>query len=346
MVMPLRMKRMVRERQNLEKPNEDYFVNFENDANLFSFYAYVIGPADTLYEHKFVKLKFDIPERYPLVCIIATKAKILALQPRANSNPQVPPKVTFVQHTGGRLHPNLYVEGKVCLSILGTWPGEKWAWAMTIDTVLITIRSLLDNSPYKHEPNQRDNPNFNQYVQYTGWKSLLLDYVNNEGNPAAKAFLERHISQNGSKMINGLERQASANRGLVQLTSPYGVGRNTMSVNYEILLQDVIGLVEQCQTAEAGRQSLLAPPIVENIDESLPELNDGRKRLKEMGTFQTQGCFLPMARDADSSPRGRSPMEFAENQRKIAPTAFPPLPTDTTPEPSPLKRKHEFIDLA
>jgi ubiquitin-conjugating enzyme E2 Z len=78
MAMPLRMKRMVRERQNLEKPNEDYAVFF-GDNNLFSFYAYVMGPADTLYEHKFVKLKFDIPESYPLVCIIVTKSESPAL---------------------------------------------------------------------------------------------------------------------------------------------------------------------------------------------------------------------------------------------------------------------------
>jgi ubiquitin-conjugating enzyme E2 Z len=67
MATPLRMKRMTRERVNLEKPNDDYFVHFEND-NLLSFYAYVMGPADTLYAHKFVKLKIDIPQRYPLVC--------------------------------------------------------------------------------------------------------------------------------------------------------------------------------------------------------------------------------------------------------------------------------------
>lgn len=61
------MKRMVRERVNLEKPNDDYFCLLD-DADLFSFHAYVIGPADTLYAYKFVKLRFDIPEKYPMVC--------------------------------------------------------------------------------------------------------------------------------------------------------------------------------------------------------------------------------------------------------------------------------------
>jgi ubiquitin-protein ligase len=46
---------------------------------------------------------------------------------------QDPPKVQFLTTGGGRerLNPNLYACGKVCLSLLGTWPGhskaEKWA---------------------------------------------------------------------------------------------------------------------------------------------------------------------------------------------------------------------------
>lgn len=68
MAAPLRMKRMARERVNLEKPNDDYFVRFVGD-DLLNFYAYVFGPADTLYAHKLVKLKLEIPDRYPLVCL-------------------------------------------------------------------------------------------------------------------------------------------------------------------------------------------------------------------------------------------------------------------------------------
>ena len=64
MATPLHMKRMARERLNLEKANDDYFVYFEDD-NLLRFHAYVMGPSETLYAHKFVKLRIEIPERYP-----------------------------------------------------------------------------------------------------------------------------------------------------------------------------------------------------------------------------------------------------------------------------------------
>ncbi|KAH7094116.1 ubiquitin-conjugating enzyme/RWD-like protein, partial [Auriculariales sp. MPI-PUGE-AT-0066] len=40
--------------------------------------------------------------------------------------PHTPPKAHFLSWTNGngRVNPNLYEEGKVCLSILGTWAGE------------------------------------------------------------------------------------------------------------------------------------------------------------------------------------------------------------------------------
>lgn len=158
---------------------------------MFHFTAYIIAPEDSVYRHKLVKLQFEIPPTYPLV----------------------PPKVKFVQHTGERIHPNLYVEGKVCLSILGTWPGEPWAFGMRCNSVLITIRSLLDNQPYCHEPNQRDNPAFNDYVRYATWRWLLLDYLDRETNPAARRWLRRYVRRHGSEMLAELRRQARAAEG-------------------------------------------------------------------------------------------------------------------------------------
>lgn len=101
MVSPLAVKRMAKEREELEKASSqekspDYFVIFK-DENNFQFDAYIIAP-DTIYRHRLVKLHFEIPQDdYPLK----------------------PPNVKFIQHTGQRIHPNLYVDGKVCLSILG-----------------------------------------------------------------------------------------------------------------------------------------------------------------------------------------------------------------------------------
>ena len=46
----------------------------------------------------------------------------------------------------------MYVDGKVCLSILHTWQGPKWASTMKISTVLVILQSLMDQDPLRHEP--------------------------------------------------------------------------------------------------------------------------------------------------------------------------------------------------
>lgn len=58
-----------------------------------------------------------------------------------------------------RFNPNIYAAGKVCLSILGTWPGEKgeeWSPAQGLESTLLSIQSLLSNNPYENEPGFED----------------------------------------------------------------------------------------------------------------------------------------------------------------------------------------------
>lgn len=61
-------------------------------------------------------------------------------------------------HSGGlRLNPNLYNSGKVCLSLLNTWSGdknEKWIpGTSTMLQVLVSIQGLILNTkPYFNEP--------------------------------------------------------------------------------------------------------------------------------------------------------------------------------------------------
>ncbi|KAF5728311.1 hypothetical protein HS088_TW21G00458 [Tripterygium wilfordii] len=70
--------------------------------------------------------------------------------------PKVPPHVYY--HSGGlRLNPNLYQCGKVCLSLLNTWSGnknEKWIpKKSTMLQVLFSIQALiLNQKPFFNEP--------------------------------------------------------------------------------------------------------------------------------------------------------------------------------------------------
>jgi len=70
------------------------------------------------------------------------------------------------------MHPNMYENGKLCLSILGTWQGPGWLPTMTIETIGHTISSLLDSNPLNNEPgfvnstvDRKDNQNFINFVE-------------------------------------------------------------------------------------------------------------------------------------------------------------------------------------
>ena len=72
------------------------------------------------------------------------------------SYPKQPPKFHYHSYSQ-RLNPNLYVEGKVCVSLLGTWSGqgsENWDSSNSnLLQVLISIQGLiLVNEPYFNEP--------------------------------------------------------------------------------------------------------------------------------------------------------------------------------------------------
>lgn len=94
-------------------------------------FALIEGPENTPYEGCLLLFSVSFPYDYPFS----------------------PPKVLFLTSDGKtRLHPNLYVDGKVCLSILGTYSGPSWSGTQSLSTVLLSIQGLLDNNPLSHEP--------------------------------------------------------------------------------------------------------------------------------------------------------------------------------------------------
>ncbi|GMI08200.1 hypothetical protein TrRE_jg9483, partial [Triparma retinervis] len=62
--------------------------------------------------------------------------------------------LTTTNHNRCRFNPNLYADGKVCLSLLGTWSGEPWSPSTsTLLQVLVSIHSLImTDSPFYNEP--------------------------------------------------------------------------------------------------------------------------------------------------------------------------------------------------
>lgn len=69
--------------------------------------------------------------------------------------PATPPLCHYISYCSDRLNPNLYEDGKVCVSLLGTWSGrgsEMWGPESTLLQVIVSIQGLiLVSEPYFNE---------------------------------------------------------------------------------------------------------------------------------------------------------------------------------------------------
>lgn len=61
-----------------------------------------------------------------------------------------------------RFNPNFYADGKVCVSMLGTFGTITWSPILTIEKILYAVSSLMTENPYHNEPGQETcNMNIN-----------------------------------------------------------------------------------------------------------------------------------------------------------------------------------------
>tara|TARA_B100000683_G_scaffold247453_1_gene259927 strand:+ start:968 stop:1807 length:840 start_codon:yes stop_codon:yes gene_type:complete len=122
--------------------------------------AMLIGPKDTPYEHGLFFFHFEFPSDYPFS----------------------PPTVKFHNHTKSkrvRMNPNLYENGRVCLSLLNTWAGEPWSACQSIRSVLLSLVTVLNEKPLLNEPgikeSHRDFSNYQRLVRFFSLKDYLVE---------------------------------------------------------------------------------------------------------------------------------------------------------------------------
>jgi baculoviral IAP repeat-containing protein 6 len=104
--------------------------------------------------------------------------------------PSNPPYVWFLNTGGKRMNPNLYEGGKVCLSILGTWGGDKGGenWnplISTLNQVYESIQSqILIEQPFYNEPGYESRSDlqqsklYNDNVRLYTMKHAMYDLIN------------------------------------------------------------------------------------------------------------------------------------------------------------------------
>ncbi|KAH8733048.1 ubiquitin-conjugating enzyme/RWD-like protein, partial [Phaeosphaeriaceae sp. PMI808] len=158
--------RITRELSEIQRGSDLSIAVACRDIDVRHVRALIIGPPDTPYEFGFYEFAVKFTRDYP------TKA----------------PQVTALTTNSGRtrFNPNIYAAGKVCLSILGTWRGERgeeWSAAQGLESILISIQSLMSTNPYENEPgfedanSDYDKKNQTAYVDKIRHESLRISVI-------------------------------------------------------------------------------------------------------------------------------------------------------------------------
>eukprot|EP00890_Picochlorum_soloecismus_P001780 jgi/Picsp_1/2602/NSC_00834-R1_protein len=120
----------------MRNPVDGFSAGLVDDSNLFEWAVTILGPPDTFYEGGFFNAVLKFPKDYP----------------------QSPPECKFISEMW---HPNVFPDGKVCISILHP-PGydpmnpqedaaEKWSPVHTVESIVLSIISML-SSPNDESP--------------------------------------------------------------------------------------------------------------------------------------------------------------------------------------------------
>jgi ubiquitin-protein ligase len=154
--------RLLRDVKNIMKHplTEQGIYYIHDDTDMLKGYAMIVGPSDTPYFGGFYFFEFLYPTNYPFS----------------------PPKVRYCTNGSKiRFNPNLYVCGKVCVSVLNTWSGEQWSACQTISTILLTLCTLLCKDPLLNEPNvdnkHFDFNNYNEAIEHSNINIAVCDIV-------------------------------------------------------------------------------------------------------------------------------------------------------------------------
>ena len=209
-----------------KNPLENQGIYYKHDeTNMLVGYAMIIGPDDTPYQKGFYFFKFNFPTNYPLS----------------------PPKVEYMTNDGHtRFNPNLYRNGKVCLSVLNTWKGDSWTGCQTISSVLLHLCTTLNKEPLCNEPgvsrHHKDYKSYNSIINYKNYEVAILgiiqkkSYIYPEIADHFKDEIKTIITKNLPLIISNLEQLVIDNPNVETFwTSLYNMKVN---VNYKEILSE------------------------------------------------------------------------------------------------------------
>lgn len=177
-----------------------YYIH--DDEDMLKGYAMIVGPSETPYYGGYYFFEIDYPVDYP------------------NS----PPKVKYCTNGENiRFNPNLYVCGKVCISLLNTWRGDQWTSCQTISTVLLTLCTLLCKNPLLNEPGvciqHKDMENYTEIIEYSNLKIAVCDILYRKEGVYLPffenfyPFIKEHFLKNYDNFLEFAKKKNDENKG-------------------------------------------------------------------------------------------------------------------------------------
>ena len=207
----------------------------DNEDNLYKLNVLMIGPTNTPYEHGFYFFDIEIPKDYPFS----------------------PPKVKYCTQNGKtRFNPNLYVNGKVCLSVLNTWRGEGWTSCQTIRSVLLTLVTVLNEKPLLNEPGIKEcHSNFKTYneaITYVNMSYSIVSVLSGNANitnsiPFMK-FAQEHIIKNKEVILEKIDKMVLKHPDRFSIHN--NVYNMKTAIDYKVLHQKMTSLIKQLENNE------------------------------------------------------------------------------------------------
>ncbi|XP_071444821.1 (E3-independent) E2 ubiquitin-conjugating enzyme UBE2O isoform X3 [Hetaerina americana] len=174
-------------------PSGIWVKGFEDRMDLYS--VMIRGPEKTPYEDGLFFFDFQLSADYP----------------------KAPPVCHYISYCSDRLNPNLYEDGKVCVSLLGTWSGkgtEVWTSNSNLLQVIVSIQGLiLVSEPYfneagyeKQKGSQQGKENSRMYNEMVVLKQVqALTKIILNPPPVFKEEIFEHFQLHAYKLMNRLE---------------------------------------------------------------------------------------------------------------------------------------------
>jgi len=181
----------------IRSPLHDHGIYYTHDEeDMMRGYALIVGPPDTPYFGGFYFFIFHFPTDYP----------------------HSPPLVIYNTNGDGvRFNPNLYVNGKVCISILNTWRGEQWTSCQTLTTVLLNLCTLLGNDPLLNEPGiSKQHPDLEKYNRVIEFKNIdiaIIKMMKMQPEPFDGFYstMKEYFLKNHDQILSFIEKKKAEN---------------------------------------------------------------------------------------------------------------------------------------